>query len=34
MLIIYINKNEINIYLKYVNITLKLLLFIYFIKNK
>lgn len=34
MLIIHINKNEINIYLKYVNITLKLLLFIYFIKNK
>lgn len=33
MLIIYINKNEINIYLKYVNITLKLLLLIYFIKN-
>lgn len=32
MLIIYINKNEINIYLKYVNITLKLLLLIYFIK--
>lgn len=33
MLIIYINKNEINIYLKYVNIILKLLLLIYFIKN-
>lgn len=32
MLIIYINKNEINTYLKYVNITLKLLLLIYFIK--
>lgn len=34
MLIIYINKNEINIHLKHINIILKLLMLMYFIKNK